>query len=670
MTCCSSASLQAHDATVDLLMSMSLEELSMLDIEMNTATKTTQKLTDIPSSVYVLSNERIQRSGVRTLAEALMLVPGLKVTKFSETEWFVSTRGFHDGLYNKMLVMMDGRSLFSPVYGGTYWTNVDYILADIERIEVLKGPGGAIWGGNTVNGVINIITKSAKDTQGTYVSGLTSGSDNFELSVRHGVHLNEDIYGRAYYKHKQEPRFNNSGSTVWSNESAGVVIENEQHNWVLRFGGLRTSYHQDWGTFVYDTNGVATDYVEDNFDIESQSTYVQFNSRLDIDENTTLAYSFWAENAEDNAPDAPGNYTTVDLDSTVNHRINDKHQLVVGGGIRYMALDFSSSQMNDIDLHQMEWYRRAYDIKEANDVIVNTYVQSQYQWTEQFSTTLGVKVEYFEQNSSLELSPQARAMYQLDDHHSFWTGVSRSVVSPSYMDSNSTYFSTHYSDDWGYFYTTTLGSDSLGNESVITGEVGYRLASGIGYELDATVFISKYYNARSIEGGAYSSESPYMWESTIDDNYSVKTQGVEVGSHYLISETITGYLSYAYLESEGTQEENPNNLSSDSQLYGIDQEHVGTIQLMWNVTDSIQLDILGKYHNVTYSDMASYEAVYGDIDPNLAFDARVAWKKNESAPLFEMIVENIGQHDGNQTDWSTSKSSNEESVYVRVSHEF
>ena len=150
----------AQENSLDQLMSMSLEELSMLDVEMETASKVTQKLTDIPSSVYVLSNERIQRSGAKSIAEVLALVPGLKVTKFNETSWFVSTRGFHDGLYNKMLVMMDGRSLFSPVYGGTYWSDVDYVLADIERIEVLKGPGGTIWGGNAVNGVVNIITKS------------------------------------------------------------------------------------------------------------------------------------------------------------------------------------------------------------------------------------------------------------------------------------------------------------------------------------------------------------------------------------------------------------------------------------------------------------------------------------------------------------------------------
>lgn len=662
MSICTSQLANAEEASLDLLMSMSLEELTMLDIEMGTATKSAQKLTDIPSSVYVLSNERIQRSGVRTIAEALMLVPGLKVTKFSETEWFVSARGFHDGLYNKMLVLMDGRSLFSPVYGGTYWTNIDYILADIERIEVLKGPGGSIWGGNAVNGVVNIITKSAAETQGTYVSGLTSGGDDYELSVRQGIQLSDTVSSRAFYKHKKEPRYNHEKASVWQNESAGIVVESND-NWAFRVGGHKTSYYQEWGYFTYDPNGVAIDYTEDNFDIESQSAYLQFDHAHELNDQTLFSYSLWAQNNEDNAPDAPGEYTTINFDSTFIHQANDAHLITIGGGLRYMNLDFSSSQVSDIQ-NEMAWYRRAYNIEKASDFILNAFVQSQYQWTSKFSTTVGAKIEHFEQNSSTELSPQVRALYKLNQQHSAWVGVSRSVVSPSYMDTNSSYFRTYHKPDFGFYYWETVGDSSLENENVATVEAGYRYNIGNNFELDTTAFFSQHSNVRAID----IDYDDYV--SRLNDDYSVKTQGVELGAKYSLLENLESYLSYSYLNSKGTKEPGSYSSEESAKFFSIDHEHIATLQILWNITSSLQFDVLGKYHNVQYGEHSDYEAQYGNIDPNLSFDARLGWKKSSSAPLFEVVVENIGEDDGHKTDWSTSKNINQESVYVRVSHEF
>ncbi|MFI3277032.1 TonB-dependent receptor plug domain-containing protein, partial [Vibrio sp.] len=433
------ACVMAQENSLDQLMSMSLEELSMLDVEMETASKVTQKLTDIPSSVYVLSNERIQRSGAKSIAEVLTLVPGLKVTKFNETSWFVSTRGFHDGLYNKMLVMMDGRSLFSPVYGGTYWSDVDYILADIERIEVLKGPGGTIWGGNAVNGVVNIITKSASDTQGTFISGLASDTDNYEVSVRQGLSLNADVNARAFYKYREEPSYRSNESEKWKAQSAGMVFQpsDEEQHWSLRIGGEKSFYESELYLVHYDTSGTLVDYQANDFDNESHSFYLQFNNAQSVSDNSTLSYSLWGEYNEDNAPDAPGSYTTVDFDSTLINQLSPSHQVTLGGGLRYMHLDFSSNQLSDVDWYNPSYYGRAYNIETANDYIANAFVQSQMQWTEALSITIGAKLEHFTQNHSSEISPQIRGLYKLNLRHSIWAGVSKAVVAPSYMDSNS-----------------------------------------------------------------------------------------------------------------------------------------------------------------------------------------------------------------------------------------
>lgn len=412
------ACVMGQENSLDQLMSMSLEELSMLDVEMETASKVAQKLTDIPSSVYVLSNERIQRSGAKSIAEVLMLVPGLKVTKFNETSWFVSTRGFHDGLYNKMLVMMDGRSLFSPVYGGTYWSDVDYILADIERIEVLKGPGGTVWGGNAVNGVVNIITKSASDTQGTYISGLASNTDNYEISVRQGLSLNADVNARAFYKYREEPSYRSNESEKWKAQSAGMVFQPsdaEQH-WSLRIGGEKSFYESELYSVQYDTSGTLVDY-------------------------------------------------------------------------------------------------------------------------------------------------------------------------------------------------------------------------------------------------------------------QAQTYGLELGATYKLTKDVTSYFSYAYSTLEGESKGNdPKSNPQNSVYYDIDNEHLATAQLMWNITDSWQFDVIGQYINVNYPDYwvaedgTQYE--WQSYPHEVTFDARLAWKKSQAAPLIELVVENIGKDNGYQAEMTSDKSVNQESVYVRVSHEF
>lgn len=136
----------ASDHDLEALMSMSLKDLSMLEVSVTSASKREQHISEIPAAIYVISNERIVRSGVKTIADALSLAPGIEVSQFNESSDFVSSRGFHDGLFNKMLVMIDGRSVFSPMYGGAFWEDIDYILSDIERIEIIRGPAGTIWG--------------------------------------------------------------------------------------------------------------------------------------------------------------------------------------------------------------------------------------------------------------------------------------------------------------------------------------------------------------------------------------------------------------------------------------------------------------------------------------------------------------------------------------------
>ena len=182
------------------LADMSLEQLG--DIEITSVSKREQRLADVPASVYVITQEAIRRAGVNTLAEALRLAPNLQVARINASQYAISARGFNSATANKLLVLIDGRSVYTPLYSGVFWETQDVPLSDVERIEVMSGPGGAVWGANAVNGVINVITAGAQASTGT-LAQASAGTLGRSLSLRHGWQLSGDGALRVYAKYNQ-----------------------------------------------------------------------------------------------------------------------------------------------------------------------------------------------------------------------------------------------------------------------------------------------------------------------------------------------------------------------------------------------------------------------------------------------------------------------------------
>lgn len=684
-TFCVMGFVASANDNLDELMSMSLEELSMLDVTMETASKFTQKLSDVPASVYVLTNERIIRSGATTIAEAIALVPGMYVSKWNENSYYVSSRGFHDGLYNKMLVMVDGRSVYSPIYGGVYWSTLDYILADIDRIEVLRGPSGAIWGGNAANGVVNIITKSPQETQGTYLSGTVGRYNAYDFSIRQGVQYNETINARAFYKSRSNPAYLSSEADQWTTDTGGVEFERKNTNssWQLRIGGSKLSHDLDVYTTTYDrddpynTPVTLGSYQQKN---DSISAYVQFNHQIELESGDQVSSSLWFDHVKDESLDAPGEYSTVDLEVNIISELSDQHRVIYGAGYRHIGLRFKE-HWQDVDLFHLSHYGRTYNIEDASDYIANGFVQSSYQWTDKVSTVFGVKAEYFEQNGSFELSPQARFLYDIDASHSIWTGIGRAVVAPSYMDSNSIYQQTYLewygvnSDiPYGSSYLT-LPNDDLKNESVWTFEIGYRNLPTDKLELDATVFYSKHNNIRSgdcfdnlvLEG------YEHLWFCFTSDDYSAQTVGAELASHYKFNDSLSLYGTYSYLTVDADWEKGEFSNGSNEEYISLPRQHLASLQLLWNISESLQWDFVARYNNTKYTDEMANETVgydgtlLAEVEPHFTLDSRIGWQKNTHSPLVEVIVQKMMSEDIYDA-WNLYP--NEQLVYVRLSHEF
>ena len=193
------------DAAQRPLTQVSLEQLG--EIEVTTASKRPIKVSQTPAAIYVVTQEDIRRSGATSIPEALRLVPGVEVARIDSNTWSLGVRGFGSALSRSVLVLIDGRSVYTPLFAGVYWQVQDTLLEDIERIEVIRGPGGTIWGANAVNAVINIITKSAKDTHGTLVSTGGGNLDQGFANVRYGAGndkgFNYRIYGKAFIRGPQ-----------------------------------------------------------------------------------------------------------------------------------------------------------------------------------------------------------------------------------------------------------------------------------------------------------------------------------------------------------------------------------------------------------------------------------------------------------------------------------
>src|SRR5712675_3482316 len=176
-----STATAAAESSSNRLTDLSLEELS--NIQITSVSKRAERLSDAPASVFVITGDEIRRSGATSLPEALRLAPNLQVARASANGWAISARGFNSASANKLLVLIDGRSVYSPLFSGVFWDVQDLMLEDIDRIEVISGPGGTLWGTNAVNGVINVITRSAKNTQGG-LAAVGGGNREAEAALR------------------------------------------------------------------------------------------------------------------------------------------------------------------------------------------------------------------------------------------------------------------------------------------------------------------------------------------------------------------------------------------------------------------------------------------------------------------------------------------------------
>jgi iron complex outermembrane recepter protein len=492
------------------LADLSLEELA--NVQVTSVSGRAESLSGAAASIYVIHAEDIRRSGVTTLPEALRLAPNLQVARIDASQYAISARGFNNAIGNKLLVLIDGRTVYTPFYSGVFWDQQDVMLEDVERIEVISGPGATLWGANAVNGVINVITRPAGDTQGGL---LTLGGGNLEAggAYRYGGKLGDSGHYRVYAKSSQLQNTKQAnGTAVADGRDFGQ-------------GGFRADWRAGRDSFTLQGDGYEG-RAEDrgSFSVLPPLTPAMPAGRIEVSGVNLLGR--WTRGHDD------GSLTRLQVyfDRTVHDdqllyrpRSNifdielqhgmpyGRHRLLFGGGYRQSNDDIEPAILFTFvpQTRRLDW--------------ANLFIQGELNVTDGVDLTLGIKAESNDY-SGIEYLPSARLAWKLTPRDLAWLALSRAVRAPARLDHDIRWFINIPIPGFPPV-PIIAGGDTFDSEITDVLELGYRGQPSRALSWSATAFVNQWDRLRSgapfpatvqnrMEGNTYGFEAWGAWQAT------------------------------------------------------------------------------------------------------------------------------------------------------------
>jgi iron complex outermembrane receptor protein len=462
------------------LKSMSLEQLG--NVKVTTVSKQPEEVWHTPAAVYVLTHDDIERSGATTIPDLLRLVPGVQVSQEQSDQWAVGIRGFDSPFSKGLLVLINGRSVYTPLDEGVYWDVQDYPFEDIERIEIIRGPGGAIWGPNAVNGVINIITKSGADAQGAMVQ--SDGGDaveRFNGAVRYGFSPTPDLKVRVFAKgFNRGPELNPGHNPYddWHQERGGFHVEWEHGSQdSVAVGGM--IYGGESGEEIQ----IATFNPPANRTVDGVQKVAGGDVRLRWDRKLSGGSNFYVQayfdRTDRNTPQFAETRNTFDVDFIDHIAGLPRQEVEWGAGLRESPSAFEAKHPTlDVAPH------------EQNDYLYSLFVQDQIQLLpDRLAVTLGSK---FEDNnfSGWGAEPSARLLWNPRSQMTFWGSVSRALRTPGRLDTDAKEMIVVSARP--PLYEAAAGSPNFKPEVLIGWEAGYRQLILPSVYVDVAAFHNQY----------------------------------------------------------------------------------------------------------------------------------------------------------------------------------
>lgn len=512
----------ADDRSMQSLRQLSLEQLG--NIRVTTYNKTPTELWHTPAAVYILSRQEILRSGVTTIADALRLVPGVEVGRMASNSWAIGIRGLQNNFSKSVLVLVDGRSLYSPLFAGTYWDIVDLPLRDIDRIEVIRGPGGTIWGPNAANGVINIVTRSAAQTQGVTADTLAGNQertiDDFQFgSSAHDIHYR--LYGRGFDR-APEYHYDRINDDAWHQERLGFRADRASgsDSWFIEGGSYRGDSPRILGTKPFDdeVSGGSLNFRWERNQPSGNGLYVQ---------------AYFARTLRTHDP-LGETRNTAEVDFLQHFHAPGRQQISYGGTFRWSPYRIISTDPSDTILPERN-----------TDSLLTLFGQDELQLRPNLTLTGGLKLE--ENNySGIDLQPSLRLLLLARPHQALWGGITRAVTTPSDLEEG------QYIHVGGpSVYLQLLGNRRFMSEDVLGYEAGYRgLVSGRFY-IDLSTFWNQYAHLQSFSARADIPAAPGVTDVTIqyENRISGSTSGFEIAPQISILPRWRLNVGYSFLSS-------------------------------------------------------------------------------------------------------------------------
>lgn len=606
------------NATASSFADLSVEQL--MNVSVTSVAKRETKFDESAAAISVITQEDIRRLGITSIPDALRLVPGVDVAQINSHEWAVSVRGFQNEFANKLLVLVDGRSVYDYTFGGVVWSTQDLPMEDIDRIEVIRGPGASLWGANAVNGVINIITKSAKDTQGALVSVEGGTLDQPAAVVRYGGTVASNLFYRAYAK-----VLNSDGLVTSSGQDAPD-----------RTLDVRGGFRLDWTPSEEDKFTLQGDLYRSRL-VENQVLYmvsppyyknfdeVNYNSggnvlgrwTHDFSENQSLSIQTYYDRARNEQAGSIELDNTFDFDGQHRFALGNRNEITWGLGYREVESDYRSSLFV------------TFNPPAANDRLFSSFLQDEVVLVpDRLKLILGSKLERNDY-TGFELEPSGRLLWTPTDRQSVWAAVSRAVRTPTWSDLHADTTVGVLPPSESPFGQTLLisanGNPAVDAETLIAYELGYRVEVTKHVSLDLAGFYNQYDDLIDFAPSATIPPSPSQpyWQATMTAGNitSGDTYGAEVSARWDVTDYWHLVANYSWLYMQ---------IPSESTYYQSGPKHQAQLRSTLDLPFNLELN-----GDVSFVDRVSAPTLTGEqtIPSYLRLDLGLVWHATKNLEL-------------------------------------
>jgi len=650
---CSAEAAASQDlaSTAGALKHLSIEEL--MDIEVTSVSRAPETLSSAAAAVGVITDEDIRRSGATTIPEALRGVPGLHVARRNSNSWAVSSRAFSSINSEKLLVLSDTRSIYTPLVSGVRWDVQDYLMEDIERIEVIRGPGASLWGSNAVNGVINITTRHARDTQGTFLSA-TLGTEEQAGAVRYGGKFGDSGFFRVFGQYTDRDstfRPDSPTSDDWRIGHAGFRADwDASHIDALTLQG--DVYSANIGQFGPSTNIIGRPGPTGDLEVHATGGNVLGRWRRDLGGGSELQLRAYFDSTHRDDPSFVDDLETFDVDLQHRYVAFARHEIVWGLNFRYTD---NSNRSKGIF---------ALEPEDSRDQLISGFAQDQFAISDAVRLTVGTKLEHND-FSGFEVQPTVRLAWDVAPGHNAWAAVSRAVRVPTRLERD---IAIEVTPPGSNPRGVLLGSDDFEAEELLAYELGYRWQPLDVLGLDLALFHNRYEGLASLEFGTPTLDpaSGVITVPVVNRNLTdARSQGAELLATYSARQNWRLIASYSYIYLD--MQPHGQDLNRGAFLDGTTPRQQFSLRSLLDLPGGLQLDAQFR-HSTELDRMPDLPSGEG-IGAYSELDVRLAWQANEQLEL-SLVGQNLLHDHHLEFGTPATRGEIERSVYGKAAWRF